>query len=121
MDTQRYVTFRRGSKKKLRRRVIAAGAALLVILAGAFVIGKLTEDSPEYRLKVSLVEENRILREQVDELTAYVNELQRTVSNQEQYIAALPTEPPKSNTEGGAEAETPAPGTGFTAGTPRTN
>ena len=120
MDTQRYVTFRRGGRKKLRRRMIAAGAALFVILAGAFIIGKLTEDSPEYRLKVSLVEENRILHEQVDELTAYVNELQRTVSNQEQYIATLPTEPPADTAEDAA-TETPSSGTGFTSGTPRTN
>ena len=114
MDNHRYVSFHRGSRQKLKRRIIAGAAALLVILAAAFVIGKLTENSPEYRQKVSLVEENRNLREQITTLNARILELENTVANQAQYISTVPTAAPE-------EAATAAPASPFTAETPRDN
>lgn len=118
MDTHRYISYQRGSRKKLKRRITAAVIAVLVILAAAFLIGKLTENSPEYQLKVSLVEENRVLREEVDELTARIAELENTVSAQEQYISELPTEAPAEADENETAAET---GSAFTSATPRDN
>ena|GEM_PF-6983076 len=114
MDNHRYVSFRRGSRQKLKRRIIAGAAVLLVILAAAFVIGKLTENSPEYRQKVTLVEENRNLREQITALNARILELENTVANQAQYISTVPTAAPE-------ETATEAPASPFTAETPRDN
>ena len=114
MDNHRYVSFRRGSRQKLKRRIIAGAAVLLVILAAAFVIGKLTENSPEYRQRVTLVEENRNLREQITALNARILELENTVANQAQYISTVPTAAPE-------EAATAAPASPFTAETPRDN
>lgn len=112
MDNHRYVSFHRGSRQKLKRRIIAGVIALLVILAAAFVIGKLTENSDEYRQKVSLVEENRNLREQITTLNARILELENTVANQAQAISSAPTAAPE-------EAATAAPP--FSAETPRDN
>lgn len=112
MDNHRYVSFHRGSRQKLKRRIIAGVIALLVILAAAFVIGKLTENSDEYRQKVSLVEENRNLREQITALNARILELENTVANQAQAISLAPTAAP-------AETATAAPP--FSAETPRDN
>ena len=114
MDNHRYVSFHRGSRQKLKRRIIAGVIALLVILAAAFVIGKLTENSAEYRQKVTLVEENRNLREQITTLNARILELENTVANQAQYISTVPTAAPE-------EAATAAPASPFTAETPRDN
>ena len=112
MDNHRYVSFHRGNRQKLKRRIIAGVIALLVILAAAFVIGKLTENSAEYRQKVSLVEENRNLREQIGALNARILELENTVANQAQYISTVPTAAP----EAAAVSDSP-----FTAETPRDN
>ncbi|MBR0365700.1 MAG: hypothetical protein IJH94_02735 [Clostridia bacterium] len=84
MNTQKYVSFKRGSHKRLKRRIIAAAVAVMVALAALFVIGKLTANSEQYREKVTLVEENRALREQVADLSARVAELES--------IAAAPAE-----------------------------
>ena len=116
MDNHRYVSFHRGSRQKLKRRIIAGAAALLVILAAAFVIGKLTENSAEYRQKVTLVEENRNLREQITTLNARILELENTVANQAQYISTVPTAAPEETA-----TEAPAADSPFTAETPRDN
>ena len=115
MDTHRYVSFRRGSRKKLKRQIIAGVIALLIILAAAFVIGKLTENSAEYRQKVSLVEENRNLREQITTLNARILELENTVANQARQISAAAA---AAATELPAATAAASP---FSAGTPRDN
>lgn len=76
MNTQKYVSFKRGSHKRLKRRITAVVVAAIVALAALFVIGKLTANSEQYREKVTLIEENRALREQVAELSARVAELE---------------------------------------------
>ena len=68
----------------------------IVVLAALFVIGKLTANSEQYREKVTLIEQNRALREQVEELSARVAELERAT--------AEPTEEPVEEPD---DADTP--------------
>ena len=117
MNTQEYIGFNGGRRRRLKRRIIGIIITILIILAAAFVIGKLTEDSAEYQLRASLIEENRVLREQVAELTSRIDELEGTVSRQEEYIASIPTKAPEETEM--PEEQTSAPESSFSRMTPR--
>ena len=103
MNTQTYVSFKRGSHKRLKRRITVAAIAVIVALTALFIIGKLTANSEQYREKVTLVEENRALREQVAELSARVAELES--------MAAAPAEPAEEPNAEQAAPDADAPST----------
>lgn len=113
MNTQKYAGFHRERHKKLKRRITGAAIAVFAVLAVMFLIGKLTEDSEQYRTSISLIEENRALREQITSLTQRVAELEGTISEQESYISQMPA------ADRAEATEAPAAENDFTAQTPR--
>ena len=118
MNIQNYGKAAGSRNKKLRRRLFGLAAAAVIILAGAFVIGKLTEDSAEYQLRASLVEENRILREQNSELREQIDQLQKTISQKDAYIDSMPSAAPAA--EEATEEVTEVPTETAAGTTPRT-
>ncbi len=116
MKIKTYSGLRITDRRRVRRKITGAAIVVFIILAAVFVIGKLTENSAEYQLRASLVEENRALREQVAELSERISELEGTISEQEAYIASMPetqTETEETYTE------QPTANSSFTQSTPR--
>ena len=128
MNIQNYSKAKTSRHRKLQRKITGIIIAALIILIGAFVIGKLTENSAEYQLRASLVEENRVLREENEQLKEQVSDLQNQVSERDEYIDSIPTaepseEPSAGPSEGpseGAQTEQPSERPIPTGTTPRT-
>ncbi len=116
MNTNNYGKLGRGRRLKLKRRITGLIIAALIICVAAFIIGKLTENSAEYQLRASLVEENRVLREQVTDLQAQIDGLKNELSEKNAYIESIPTAAPEDETA--TEEPSPTPQAG---GTPRSN
>ena len=106
MNIQNYGKANNSRHKKLRRKIIGLITAAVIILAGAFAIGELTENSAEYQLRASLVEENRVLREENNMLKEQIAQLQDQITEKDEYIESIPTSAPTD--EPSEEEETPS-------------
>ncbi|MCH5213377.1 MAG: hypothetical protein J1G06_10220 [Oscillospiraceae bacterium] len=119
MNIQNYSKANSSRHRKLKRRIIGLAAAAVIILAGAFAIGKLTENSAEYQLRASLVEENRVLREENDMLKEQITDLQNQIIEKDEYIGSIPTAAPTAEPLE-EETEIPSEPPVQTGTTPRT-
>ncbi len=106
MNIQNYGKISSGRDKKLKRRINGIIIAVIILLAGAFVIGVLTDDGPEYQERYSAIEENHALKEQVAQLRSEVAhlenrvaELEGQVSEKDAFINSLPTEEPEDTSD----------------------
>ena len=108
MDIQNYSRANSSRSKKTRRRITGIIIAAVIILAGAFAIGKLTENSAEYQLRASLVEENRVLREENEMLKEQIADLENQITEKDEYIGSIPTAAPTVEPIEEDETETPA-------------
>lgn len=120
MDIQNYGKANSSRNKKTKRRITGIIIAAVIILAGAFTIGKLTENSAEYQLRASLVEENRVLREENEMLKNQIGDLENQITEKNEYIDSIPTAAPTEEPSEEDEPETPALPPVDTGITPRT-
>ena len=106
MNIQNYGKISSGRDKKIKKKIKGIIIILLIILAGAFIIGVLTDDGPEYQKHASVISENRNLKAQVAELQSEISYLQNRVAELEgqvierdEFINSLPTESPEESTD----------------------
>lgn len=85
-----------GRRKRLKKRITWLIAAAVIILAAAAIIGVLTSKGEGYTERVTLLEENHKLKEQISALEEQVTALQGQVTEKDAYIASIPTEAPAS-------------------------
>lgn len=80
-----------GEKRRARRRKITGIVIILIILlAGTYVLGILTSDGPEYQMRASTIEENHVLKEQVEELKEEVEQLKKELEEKDSIISTMP-------------------------------
>ena len=99
MNTQKYVTYKRDRHAALRRRIRIVLFVAAAVLLALFVIGKVAGDSDKYRESVTLIEENRALREEIDSLNTRIAELEAAA-------AAVPQDAPAEELPAEEAAET---------------
>lgn len=81
-----------------KRRIVGIIIIAVILLLGAFIVGILTSDEPEYRMRLTAIEENHVLKEQISELEERVAEL-------EEQLNSLPTPIPSEETEDTSETD----------------
>ena len=57
-----------GKSRLKKRRLTGLIVIAVIILLGAYLIGILTTDRPEYQMRATAIEENHILKERIAEL-----------------------------------------------------
>lgn len=94
MNTQKYVTYKRDRHAALRRRIRTVLFVVAAVMLVLFVVGKVTGESNKYRESVTLIEENRALREEIDSLNTRIAELEAAAAAvpQETTAEELPAE-----------------------------
>lgn len=105
MNIQNYGAFSSDRNRTVKRKIKGIAILLIILLAGAFIIGILTDDGAEYRERYSAIEENHALKEQIinlqnenAELQNKISVLEATIGEKDSYINSLPTEPPEEET-----------------------
>lgn len=91
MNKNGYGTVNGEKRRNKRRKITAIIVILVILLAGLYVLGLFTSDSPEYQMRQSAIEENHILKEQVSELEDEVKRLKKELEEKTDYIDTLPT------------------------------
>lgn len=81
-----------GKSRLKKRRITGLIVIAVIILLGAYLIGILTTDRPEYQMRATAIEENHILKERIAELEAENEELKEQLN-------AIPTPEPTENAD----------------------
>lgn len=92
MAIQNYGRVNEGRRKKLKKRITGIIIIAVIIIAVLFIIGILAGNTPEYKTRVSVLEQNHALSEENEQLRAQIAELQRQLDENNAYISSLPTE-----------------------------
>lgn len=111
MDIQYYSDGRGNKRNNLKRRIKGIILILVIILVAAGIIGILTDDNAEYKMRQSTIEENHVLKEQVEMLTEEVETLKAQLAQRDE-AAETPSPAPDGEASGDAEpsaAPTAAP------------
>lgn len=94
MDISNYGTSYGKKSRVKRHRITGIIVIFLILFIGISVVGILTSDGPEYKMRASTIEENHILKEQIAELTEENERLKSELQQKEDYITTLPTQEP---------------------------
>ncbi len=95
MENYRY-GIAQADKNRQRKRMVKGGIIICVILLlGLYIVGVLTSDAPEYRMRASAIEENHILKERVAELEEKVRILEKELKTA-QTVVPSDTEKPEA-------------------------
>ncbi len=105
MAIQNYGRINEGRRKKLKKRIAGIVIIAIIVIAALFTIGILAGNTPEYKNRVSILEQNHALVEENEQLRAQLAAVQQQLDESSAYIASLPTETPAPD----AAAPTAAP------------
>lgn len=75
MNIQSYGNTQSKKRRKAKRYITGICIILFIIFASLFIIGIFTSDSAEYKMRVTAIEENHILREEISELNDEIERL----------------------------------------------
>lgn len=100
MNISNFNNTQNGKARLRRHRFTGLVIIALIILAAAYIIGILTTDQPEYRMRATAIEENHILKERIAELEAENADLKAQ-------LEAAPTPAPSGEPETPRSSEDP--------------
>ncbi len=95
MGTESFGNYRAEKHRRAKRKIAGIITVALIMLVGAYVIGILTSDSDDYKLREDVISQNHELKQQVEELTEEVEELKAELDRAE---SATPTPDPDERT-----------------------
>ena len=95
MGIESFGNYRAEKQRRAKRKITGIIIAALIILAGAYVIGILTSDGENYKLREDVIAQNHELKQQIEELTEEVAELKSELAIAE---SATPTPDPDERT-----------------------
>lgn len=75
MNIQSYGNTQSRKRRKIKRYVTGICIILFIVFAALFIIGIFTSDTAEYEMRVTAIEENHILKEQISGLEEEIERL----------------------------------------------
>lgn len=89
MSIKYYGTTKTRRERVLKRRIIGIIAIIAIMILGFGIVGILTDDGAEYQARVSVIEENHVLREENENLKTEVERLTTLIEEKDDYINKL--------------------------------
>ena len=90
MNIQIYKKTDIGKRKKLKKQISGIIIIGIVFITALWIIGVFASNSEEYRTRVSILEENHMLKQKVAELETSNAGLEARLAELETYISGLP-------------------------------
>jgi hypothetical protein len=90
MNIQFYNKTDIGKRKKLKKQISGIIIIGIVFIAALWIIGIFAGNSEEYRSRVSILEENHMLKQRVTELETSNAGLEARLAELEAYVSGLP-------------------------------
>ncbi len=81
MNISNYNGTQNGRSRLKKRRITGLFIIAGIVLLGAYIIGILTSDEPQYRMRATVIEENHVLKEQIAELESEIEDLKAELRN----------------------------------------
>lgn len=111
MDLHVYKSISNERKRKKPNKIVGIIIILIILLTGTAVVGILTSTGPQYQMRQTAIEENHILREEIADLKAEIEQLKEDIAEKDEYIKTLPvpetTEDEIVSTPAPSQATTP--------------
>ena len=90
MNIQFYKKTDVGKRKKIKKRVSGLIIIGIVIIVALWIIGIFASNSEEYKERVSILEENHMLKQKTAELETRTATLEARIAELEAYISGIP-------------------------------